>query len=343
MRIRYEAEDGTLFDYGEDCLEYEKKVGKKVKEPDIRNVSSIREINRRALTCGHGLVLGVPGSGGHLLVKEEILQVLQETQEKVLILDETGEFSGLVTGHHGRILHAKEIKFNPFSKWSSLSLQQMFILELLAFACGSPDIMRDSFFKRIVSELLYEKKVSNFKEFYEGLCDYQKEVERCEDEGILLPQVLDGLRIFLAAGYFPDETEDLDSERLVAFDFSNVQGHSSLHRFYHFLVVGYLSQQIGSLNSFSRVYLEGNKFSFFSFNLFVYECRKRGCMVLLTLDSYLYVATNAFLKCYAENCGVIFVLKQSECDWAHIQEDFRLSKKELSKIRDAKMLSIFLE
>lgn len=334
MRIRYEAEDGTLFDYGEDCLEYEKKVGKKVKEPDIRNVSSIREINRRALTCGHGLVLGVPGSGGHLLVKEEILQVLKKTEEKVLILDEGGEYTYLARGNHGRILPVEEIRFNPFGSWSSLSLQQMFILELLAFACDNPDIMRDSFFKRIVSELLYEKKVSNLREFYDGFCDYQDKMEGHEDERILLTQVIDGVRIFLESGYFSDETEDLGFKRLVVFDFSNVQDDSFQHRFYHFLVLGYLSQQMGSSREFSRVYLEGNRFSLFYFTLFANKCQDWGCMMLLALDSYLFVSTNAFLKCYAEHCGVIFISEQSECDWAHLQEDFGLSNAEVTKIRE---------
>lgn len=192
---------------------------------------NIVSVNRKKLKNSNGFILGSSGAGKSFITKEEILNVLLNTDDDILIIDPEREYSSLVKALGGEVVYISansKTHLNPFDlnvNYSDndepLTLKSDFLLSICENILGGKTGLSPkakSILDRCV-RITYkdymqnfdEKLVPTFKNFYKVLKN-QKEPE-AKDLAVALEIYAEG-----NLAVFSNKTNININNRLICFD-----------------------------------------------------------------------------------------------------------------------------
>jgi len=187
--------------------------------------------NRKTLKNPNGFILGTPGSGKSFSAKREIVNVLLNTDDEVLIIDPEREYTQLVEGFGGEVIHisaGSKAHINPLDITmdyadddSPLLLKSEFVLSLCELLVGGKNGLSAAQ-KTVIDracKMTYEPYFANpaknpvptLKDFYQLL----KKQPEAEAESIAL-----SLELYIegSLSVFANPTNIDTNNRLIVFD-----------------------------------------------------------------------------------------------------------------------------
>ena len=186
-------------------------------------------LNRKKLKNGNGFVLGVPGSGKSFKEKREIIDVLEQTEDDIIIVDPEREFGGLAEKYNGEIIKVSastNTHLNPFDitkdyadEGDPLQLKSEFIMSIVETLKGELNSVEKAIIDRCV-KLVYKDFVENNwdEKYIPTLVDYYnvvKEQEEKESKDIALSLELYSIG---SLDTFAKKTDVSLNNRLTVFD-----------------------------------------------------------------------------------------------------------------------------
>lgn len=191
--------------------------------------NSLVVIDRKNLKNGNGFVLGVPGSGKSFKEKREIIDVLEQTEDDIIIIDPEREFGGLAQRYYGEVIKVSastNTHLNPFDitqdyadEDDPIQMKSDFILSLVETIKGELSPTEKTIIDRCV-RLVYrdfinsnwdKKYTPTMVDFYELL----KKQEEAEAKNIALSIELYAIG---SLNTFSHKTNVSLSNRITVFD-----------------------------------------------------------------------------------------------------------------------------
>ena len=93
-------------------------------------IDKLVEDRRNAVGGSNGFILGAPGSGRYQIAIEQILSILQNTDDEVIVIDTYNEYKHLIRGAEYQefsIRHGSKFRINPFDVGSHIDDKDSFI------------------------------------------------------------------------------------------------------------------------------------------------------------------------------------------------------------------------
>lgn len=232
-------------------------------------VDKLVEERRNAVHGSNGFILGAPGSGRYQIAIEQILSILQNTDDEVIVLDTYNEYRHLIKDVDYQeilICYGSKFRINPLDIGSHVDDKDSFIREKVDFIISLCGVLSGPLYglspgqKTIVDFCVHEV----YKPFFEsknedtGEYDYTKIPTMKEFYDVLRKQVgfdalllADMLEMYVTgcANLFNCQTNVKHDNSFVIYDLLNLGSRTGLKDMGIMVVLDYIWNRYGGTNN----------------------------------------------------------------------------------------------